>query len=47
LTISEADIRGILDMYFEYVIDNLPPRIKIKEIVIGKFLKKVTYEMQK
>ena len=47
MTISETDIRGILDMYFEYVIENLPPRIKIQQIVIGKFIKKVTYERQK
>ena len=43
LSYSESDIRKILKMYFEYVIEQVPPRIKIKNITVGKFLDKKIY----
>jgi hypothetical protein len=46
LDIGEEEIRDILDLYFEYVIENLPSKSKLTKIDIGKFNKKTTFGEQ-
>jgi hypothetical protein len=43
LNVNEQEIREILNMYFEYVVDNLPGKSKVVKIDVGKFLKKTTF----
>ena len=48
LKTSEKDMREILDMYFEYIIENLQGKTnKIFGISVGKFLTKCIYEKDK
>ena len=44
---TEEEIREILEMYFEYVIENQPSKSKVVSIEIGKILKKTTIASDK
>ena len=45
---SEKDLREILEMYFEYIIENLVGKTnKIFGISVGKFLTKQVFEKEK
>lgn len=44
---TEVEIREILEMYFDYVIENQPSKSKVIGIEIGKIIKKTTINSDK